>query len=187
MKALTFSVLTLGLLCNGALGEQRPVEPTPFEAFASKPSARVLFTQQVGSIDSSDAKVKVTVLVVDDVEQPPEKMRGVRFDLENNSARDQVYLAEAELSVVKRELGWMNDGPSPVLRGDSAPYQVEGTQSCWMPKRPLRILCPDYYVGPDHSGLRLRSYGGPLFTFPDRKPSELAALIDRATVALEKH
>lgn len=129
----------------------------------------------------------MTVLVVDDVEQPPEKMRGVRFDLENNSARDQVYLAEAELSVVKRELGWMEEGLRFLKSSGSAPYNVFGTQSCRMPKRPLRILCPDYYAGPDHSGLRLRSYGGPLFTFPDRKPSELAALIDRATVALEKH
>lgn len=185
MKALTFSALTLGLLCNGALGGQPAPEPTPFEAFASKPSAQVQFTQQVGAIDSSDAKVKVTALVVDDIEHPTEQMRGVRFDLENNSARDQVYLDEGQLGVVRRQLGGMEKGLRFMDR-DAAPYNVFGTQSCWMQKRPLRILCPDYYAGPDHSGLRLRSYGGPLFEFPDRKPSELAELIDRATAALEK-
>jgi hypothetical protein len=186
MKVLSFSVFAFTALCNGALADQPPTEPTAFEAFATKPSARVLFTEHVGSIDSTDAKLKVTALVMDDVEHPAEKMRGVRFELENNTAQDQVYLDDTQLALAKREVATLEPGAELMKKNADAPYRVMGTQSCWMPKRPQRILCPDFYMGPDHSGLRLGAYDGPNFSFPDRKPAELTALIERAIDALEK-
>jgi len=94
---------------------------------------------------------------------------------------------EAQLTLTKRELAGIEEGIPNLKNEDSAPYRVQGTQSCWMPDPPLRILCPDYYVGPDRSGLRLGALGGPGFEFPDRKPLELAVLIDRAIAELKQH
>src|SRR5262245_59074332 len=95
MKVSSFSVFAFTALCHAVLADQPRTEPTAFETFATKSSARVLFTEHVGSIDSTDAKLRVTALVVDDVERPTEKMSGVRFELENNTTQDQVYLVDA--------------------------------------------------------------------------------------------
>lgn len=178
--------MILGALGGVALAQRPAPEPTALELFAAKPDARVLFSKHVGSIVSSDGKVMITALIVENAQDPRKQMRGVRFDLQSNSAMDQVYLDETQLTSTKREVRLIEWGIEKNVIDDSVPYRVTGTESCWMPEPRVRILCPDYYVGPDWSGLRLRALGGPGFEFPDHKPSELVHLIDLAIAELKQ-
>lgn len=65
-----------------------------------------------------------------------------------------------------------------------APWRVHGTASWRRPVRPTRIPCPSQSVGSDVSGLWLSAYGGTDFSFPGHRPSELAALLEKAAAAL---
>ena len=186
MKLLASAVVILGAASGLALAQAPAPEPTRFEAFISHPNARVRFVKHVGSIHSSDAIVRVAALIVEDIGQSASQMRGVRLALQNNTTADQVYLDEAQLTSVKKALAVIEQGIPALERGDGSPYRVQGTESCWTPDAPVRILCPDYYIGPDGSALRLRASGGPMFQFPNRRPSELIELIDRALAELQK-
>lgn len=163
----------------------RPIEPTAFEAFVSKPSVVVEFTQSVGKLGSDDATAEVFAIVAQDTERPGERMQGVRLTLENNTAIEHLYLDAGELATAKSELAEIEGGIAELKSGTDAPYRVQGTGRCWQPERPMRILCPSFRLGPDGMGLGLAVWGGSGFSFPGRKPSELEPLIDQATATLQ--
>ena len=145
----------------------------------------IVFTQQIGSIESSDASVRISALIISDTAHPSEQMRGVRFTLESNAGLDHVFQDEAQLAAIRGDLAEIEAGIPELKANQNAPYRVQGTASCWMPPRPVCIMCPSYRVGPDWSGLTLGAYGGPDFAYPGRKPSELVELIDRAVIELQ--
>lgn len=170
----------------GLVSAQQAVpEPTDFEAFAAKPGVEIAFTHRVGTIESSDGGLLVDALILDDAANPPAQMRGVRLTLVSNAGQDHVYLEQAQLAAIKTDLEDIQGGIPELESGGDAPYRVQGTASCWMPARPVRILCPSYRVGPDWSGLGLGAYGGPGFAYPGHQPRELAALIELALTELE--
>ncbi len=177
----------LVILPDHVSADEPPVEPTPLEAFAARPSVEIAFEEKVGSIEGSDAKLEVAALILNDAANPPESMRGARFALENNTGQDQAYLDEAQLGALKNELTGIQEGIPKLKTSDSAPYRVQGTGSCWRPPRRVRIMCPSYRVGPDGSGLGLGTFGGWGFSFPGHKPSEVSELIDKAMAALAAH
>ena len=185
MKLFAGAVLVLITVATPAFARGSAPEPTPFEAFALKPSVVIAFTQQVGTIESSDASVKISALIISDTANPSERMRGVRFTLESNAGLDHVFLDEAQLAALKGDLADIEAGIPELKANQDAPYRVQGTGSCWMPARPVRIMCPSYRVGPDWSGLTLGAYGGPGFAYPGHRPSELTELIDRAVTELQ--
>jgi hypothetical protein len=57
-----------------------PPEPTPLEAFASRPTAIVAWANPVGRLESSDSRAIVTALALEDRDSE-ETMRGLRVDL----------------------------------------------------------------------------------------------------------
>jgi hypothetical protein len=162
-------------------------EPTSLEQFASDEDAVITSTTPVGSLDSAEANVSVVALVVTDPAHPTVARRGVRFDFATNNASDQVYLDEDQVRSMRNDLTGLEEGMPWLEEGDGAPSRAQGTAACWMPEKPIRILCPEYYVGPNGSGLTLGAYGGMVFAFPNRKPAELATLVDLALVQLEQH
>lgn len=167
-----------------AFGQDCEVEPTVFESFVSKPSVVVEFTQSIGTLGSTDAMAEVIALVAHDTAQPGERMRGVRLTMGNNAALEQVYLDAGELAAAKSELAEIEAGVAELESEAGAPYRVQGTARCWRPERPMRILCPSYHGSPDGMGLGLGVLGGSGFSFPGKRPSDLAALIDQAAAAL---
>lgn len=187
MKSTTVAAPILAVVSCLAVGQERTTEPTAFEAFVSSPSVVIEFVRPVGSVSSADAKVEVAALIATDTAHPPDRKQGVRFSLESNGWFEQVYLDRDQLASVKEDLAGIEGGIPELETGTGAPYRVQGTASCWMPARPVRILCPSYRVGPDWSGMTLGAYGGKGFAYPGRRPSELAALIDAALTALEAH
>ncbi len=84
------SAITVAALCgfvlNVGLAQVRPtlsLQPTRLEAFAGQPTAKVTWSKQVGQIESHEARVIVTALMIKDAVQPPHQMCGIRLDLAN--------------------------------------------------------------------------------------------------------
>ena len=164
-------------------GERPPVEPTALESFVAKPAVVLDFAEEVGSLRSSDASVVVAAIIASDTGRPGERMQGVRFAMENNTGTAQVYLDETQLSQLIEDLTGIDEG-IPELESGGAPYRVQGTGACWMPARPMRILCPSYRIGPDWAGMTLATFGGRGFEYPGHRPSELRAIVQEAMALL---
>lgn len=156
-----------------------PPEPTALESFIAEQGVVLDLAEEVGSLRSTDASVAIAAVIASDTGRPGVRMRGLRFVMENNTGTDRAYLDETQLAALLDDLAGIETG-IPELEAGGSPYRVQGTGACWMPARPMRILCPSYRIGPDWTGLTLAVYGGRGFEYPDHRPAELAALIRRA-------
>jgi hypothetical protein len=184
-------VAALCALLNVSLAQIKPtpsLQPTRLEAFAAQPTAQVTWSTEVGQIESSEARAIVTALVITDAAQPPHRMCGIRIDLANQRAKDQVYLGEAKPQAVKRALEEI-EGEIATFRKEPAdsPYRYHGAAEFWHPQLKVHTLNAAYYIAPDSTGLSLSAYKGQEFRFPNHRPLELARLIDTATAELEQH
>lgn len=182
--ALLLSIATG--IAGPAFSRPQEIEPTAFGSFVSKPSIVVEFRQSIGTLRSTDAAAEVIALVAHDTARPGERMQGIQLTLEDNTTFEHLYLDAGELVTAKSELAEIESGIEELKAGTGAPDRVQGTARCWKPERPMRILCPSYRFGPDGKGLGLAVWGGSGFSFPERKPSELVALIDQAQATLKE-
>jgi len=188
----TATVATLfGLFFNIGLAQVNPtpsLQPTPLEAFAGQPSAQVTWSKEVGRIESAEARVVVTALVVEDAVQPPHRMRGIRIELTNQNATDQVYLDEAKLEAMKKALEEIESGIEGFRneRGDG-PLRYLGACELRQSRPTVHTLSAAYYIAPDSSGLSLSAFKGQQFRFPNHRPSELAEAIGRVMDGLKDH
>jgi hypothetical protein len=182
--AMKTATLALVLVASNALAGEHAPEPTAFEKFITDPNVLVDFEHWIGSLVSGDAKANVSVLAAHDTADPAKRMRGLRLTMEDNAGSDSVHLDESQFAALKDDLASVESLQASMRKESGAPYLVAGTASCWMPERPIRILCTSYRIGPDWTGLLLAAYGGRVFEFPGRSTVELATLIDQAQAAL---
>lgn len=178
-------VFNIGL---AQLNQTPSLQPTPLEAFAGQPTAQVTWSKEAGRIESIEARVVVTALIVKDTVQPPHRMRGVRIDLTNQNATDQVYLDEAKLEAVKEALEEIESGIKSFLNEqESTPYRYLGSAEFRQIRPRVHTLSAAYYIAPDSTGLSLSAFKGQQFRFPNHRPSELAEAIGRAMEELKQH
>jgi hypothetical protein len=180
-----------GFLLNIGLAQIKPtpsLQPTSLEAFAGQSTAQVTWSKEVGQIESDEARVIVTALMIKDAVQSPYQMCGIRIDLANQNARDQVYLEEAKLEAVRMALEEIENGIESFRKEPaSSPYRYLGAAEFWHPHLEVHTLNAAYYIAPDSSGLLLSAYKGQGFRFPDHRPSELAKAIGKAMDELKHH
>ncbi len=187
-SAATLAVL-FGLLFNIGVAQVKPTPslPTKLEAFATQPSARVVWAKEVGRIDSDEARVVITALIVEDAVPLPARMRGIRIDLVNQKAKDEVYLEEAKLEAVTKALEEIESGIESFRKEpESAPYRYLGAAEFWHPRLSIHTLNAAYYIAPDSLGLSLSAYKEQQFRFPNHRPAELAQAIARAIDELKQ-
>jgi hypothetical protein len=187
---LIAAVELFALLLNVVLVQVTPtaLKPTKLEAFTGSPTAHVKWSKEVGRIDEARVHAVVTVLSVEDVRQPPHRMRGIRIDLTNESATDQIYLEEDTLTRIKSALGEIQSGIESFRRDRSdTPIRYFGAEEFWRPYERIHTLNAAYYIRPDSSGLSLSAYKSQEFRFPGHTPSELAELIGRAIRELQQN
>jgi hypothetical protein len=164
------------------------------EWFARQPATHVAWSDEVGRLDSTDAHAVVTAIVLEDTAQPPDRLRGIRIDLANQSTKDEVYLDEETLGVYEKALNEISHS-APQVR-DSYLRNVKpggvsyfGAEVFWYGDRPARVRALDaaYYFTSDSSGLALHAGKNAEFRFPKQDPLQLAAVIERATDQLKSH
>jgi len=167
-----------GFLLRVGLAQVAPtpyLQPTRLEAFAGQPGAKVTWSKRVGQIESDEARVIVTALMIKDAVRPPHQMCGIRIDLASQNARDQVYLEEAKLEAVKKALEEIDSAIEGYRKEPAdSPYRYYGAAEFWHPQLKVHTLNAAYYIAPDSSGLSLSASKGQGFRFPDHRPSELA-------------
>ena len=181
MKVLL--LVTAFVLCGATLVNEPT--PTALEAFVSEPDTRIKQAVDVGRLDSADALLSMTALVLVNDGQRAGEMKGVRFVLHNNVGMDTIYLDPTQLDRLRQDLNGLEIGQATVEEdsGD-APYKVQGTESCWNPKSTARILCPSTYTFPDGSGLSVHALFSRDFQFPNRSAKELMELVESSLRAL---
>jgi hypothetical protein len=165
------------------------LQPTPLEAFARQPATHIVWSKEVGRIESSEAQAVITALIFEDTAQPPDRMRGIRIDLASRESEDQVFLGEETLSVYKNALDVierdaMRERNEGTAREHLTPGGISfgGAEVFWYAdKKPqVHALNAAYYFAPDSSGLFVSAFKGDGFRFPDQQPSQLSQAIARA-------
>lgn len=188
--AVTVAAL-LGFLLNVTLAQVKPtppLQPTRLEAFALQPTAEVTWSKEVGQLESNEARVIVTALMIKDAAQPPHQMCGIRIDLTNRKASDQVYLEEAKLEAVRKALEEIESAIEGFRKERSdTPYRYHGAAEFWHPHLRVHTINAAYYIAPDSSGLSLSAYKGQEFRFPGHRPSEFGKAIGMAMDELKRH
>ncbi|HJP91263.1 MAG TPA: hypothetical protein VJ875_04860 [Pyrinomonadaceae bacterium] len=163
------------------------LQPTVLEIFARQPTARIRWSKEVGRIESPEVGVVITALVIEDAVHAPGRMRGVRIDLFNKNARDQVYLEMARLGPVKKALDEIESEINAFQKEQAeGTYRCRGAAEFWHPDQRIHTLNAAYCIAPDWSGLSLSAYKAQGFRFTGHRPSELAAAIGRAMEELER-
>jgi hypothetical protein len=191
MRSAAAVAALCGFLLNIGLAQVKPtpsLQPTPLEVFAARPTAQIKWSEAVGHIDSGETRVIVTALIIENSVEPPHRMRGIRIDLANQNARDQVYVEEGKLEALKNALHEIESGIESFRKEpESSPYRYLGAAEFWHPNVMVHTLNAAYYIAPHSSGLSLSAYKGHEFRFPDHRPSELAKAISQAMNELKQH
>jgi hypothetical protein len=188
--AITVTVIC-GFLLNVGLAQVKPtpsLQPTSLEAFAEQSTAQVTWSKEVGQIESVEARVMVTALTIEDAVHIPQRMCGIRIDLANQNAKDQVYLEEAKLEAVRKALEEIESGIESFRKEPAdSPYRYLGAAEFWHPHLKVHTLNAAYYIAPDSSGLSLSAYKGQQFRFPNHRLAELAKVMGMAMDELKRH
>jgi hypothetical protein len=153
------------------------LEPTPLEAFAGRPTARVAWSKVIGRLESQESRATVTALILEDVTSEPSVMRGIRVDLahigahpscdwKNSAWRIMCQRANAAVYVEDGRLEAVSNG---IKRGAAA-------------LRPMEFISQYRTTNPLQASTGLIVCG---YQFSDRQPGDLAELFTRAIAELK--
>ena len=78
-------VVTLTIALTATIADAQAPEPplTRLEQFAARPGAAVVWSQQIGQLDSPVAHARLTAVAIEEPTSTPRIMRGLRIDLEH--------------------------------------------------------------------------------------------------------
>jgi hypothetical protein len=79
--------------------------PTALEAFARQPATHVVWSGEVGRLDSREAHAIVTFLVLENSAQPHDRVGGIRIDLSSPARKTQFILGRKRLLFTR--IRWM--------------------------------------------------------------------------------
>ena len=196
MKLVGGSLLLVFVSCVGQAqlitATASDVHPTPLEAFAKQKGSRIIRSEEIGRIESSEANAMITALAVEDTAQPPDRLQGVRIDLSDQDGKDQVYLGEETLPAFRDALDqisrdaargceWNAGGvcPANMVVGSCLFKYIDKTPS-------VHTLTAGHYFHPGSSGLVLTTIGVGRFWFPNQDASLLSAAFGRAMDRLKQ-
>ena len=139
------------------------------------PATHIAWSREIGRIDSSDAHAVLTALILEDTARPPDRMRGVRIDLQNHRFKDQVYLGEETLATYRDaldEISRLAKREGKQLQSGQTAYYGAGVFCCQVPR--VHALGAADYTAPNSSGLSLSAYKGEEFRFPGQEAAQLS-------------
>jgi hypothetical protein len=184
MRSVASAATLCGLLLNvgfAQVNSKPSLQPTRLEAFASLPTAHITWSKEVGRLERPEARAIVTALVVENPHQPPYRRRGIRIELSNQKARDQVYIEDTHLEAVKQALDKIANGIGEFRNEPrSSPLMCLGACELRQPCPTVHTLDAAYYIARDSSGLSLSAFKAQEFRFPGYSPSRLATAIAKA-------
>jgi hypothetical protein len=165
-----------------ALAQQPDVAPTELEAFVSNPSVIVENEALVGQLGSLDSVIRIFAIEAQDRSNPGSISRGARIELANNAWNETVYLDAPQLAELSHQLNMMMIGTDSQRKKQRPNWPLTiGTELCWKPDAPLRILCPSYSIDKVGETLAISVYGArESFPFPGNQLVDLAQFVEAA-------
>ncbi len=158
-------------------------EPTRLHTIASADGSKLVWSELLGRIESSDARATVSVIEVESPEE--ERVRGMKIMLENSRSTDQIYLTESLLSVLQEELEFLEFSRQFDDECQAQRFCMHGIARCRPSQTVRQAYCPGRYTTANsEEGLSL-STPRHSFKFPSVGTEHLNALIDEAIQALE--
>jgi hypothetical protein len=163
--------------------DEQPSElpPSPFEAFAARATATVVWSKLIGRLKGPESRATVTALILEDATATPRVMRGLRIDLAHIGAPpscDWKYVAWTIMCKRANAAVYVEEGRLEEVRN-----MLKRDQSAVL--RPMEFI--SHYgtslpvPGQASTGLIVCGY-----QFSDRRGSELAALFARAIAELKE-
>jgi len=155
--------------------------PSSFATFAQQPQARVIWSTEVGRLESRDSHALVTALMVENSSRPSERMRGVRIDFSWSDKKSTIYLAE---SLLQQEKNIFDELSVDVARGGVFPSSsgLGFIGSCEFRDNPgLYPLVANFNSsGPDAPALGIMVGPKEQVLFPGLTPSHLSRVLGDA-------
>lgn len=187
MKAVIATVLNCALLAVTASSQSVGSEPSPMEAFASHQDVRTTWSNQVARWEQDGTRVVLTAVVLEDNAR---KFRGVKVDLSNENARDQVYLDEQAAERTRLALVEISDAVT--LTGMPGVGGCTGAKEFWpgydWPWNKYHELNVSFCGDSKSRVLVLSGRGKPgSFHFPGKSPAVLAEILASAVEQLKQH
>lgn len=152
-------------------------------AIASLGAERVIWSSEVGRLDSGATHAVFTLLATEDAARPDQPMRGLRVELSSPDGTGTRYITEADLPLLRKKI----DGLVTASAQEQLPYSPSimiGT-SCpgEKEKTPLDFgYHIQYAQAPE---LSLGGAGLPYFVFIGSKPSQLADIFRKVIEELK--
>jgi hypothetical protein len=93
---IAFSIIVLMLATQQQTVPMDNLPQSPLEAFAARSTTEVVWSKEIGQLESQKARTRVTALILQDTTSTPSVMRGIRIDLVHtiaNPSCDWKYVA----------------------------------------------------------------------------------------------
>jgi hypothetical protein len=151
-----------------------------------QPNARVYSSSQIATLESEGSRAVFTGLIVADPAQQDRKIRGIRIAFSDAGWTRAAYVDEARLQPLKDAVDRLSADLEPSLPR-LAPRNEGYLGSCEFRDHPEAYpVHVDYcYSGWCSPGLRITS--PTMILFPNRKPSDLSAILGSAIEYLKTH
>ena len=179
--------LELGQLSSA--DEMQDPLPTPFEEYANRPTANLVFSRETSHLSGGQTQITITAIVIEDGEQHPKRMQGIQVDLIGEDGTDRVYLDTDGISTVLRGIRQLQQWNAmfPMKKELGHEFGIRGTTKCAPSSvTVVHTLCPEYFSFRESSGIALRASGkGQWFPLPGLDLQELADAIGSAIPVLE--
>lgn len=153
--------------------------PTPLQALATHPEARILWTEEVARIETPEAATVITAL---EVENPDEESpaRGILVELESAGAEDEFFVDSADIKQFMNELAGLEPLISKSYSGEPCGAKhscISGIARCRPSQHIPQAYCPEvrtFTAGGQALILRTPEI---YFEFPDVPPSAMLAAV----------
>ena len=177
LGGLVFAILSTPARGQSA-DEVSVPEPTRLHAIASADSSKLLWSELVGDLESSDARATVTVIEVESLQG--DRVRGIKIMLEDSTSIDQIYLTDNLLSNFRDEIEHLDFSRQFYGKCEAKHLCMQGIARCRPSQSVRQVYCPGRYSTPDsEEGLNL-STPRHSFMFPSVGTEQLIALIGEA-------
>lgn len=185
---LLLSGLIAATLSSPALGqsdfETSVPEPTRLHATASADGSKLVWSELIGDIESSDAHATVSVIEVESLQG--DRIRGMKIMLENSTSTDQIYITENLLFNFRDEIEHLKNSRQFYEKCEAKHLCMQGIARCRPSQSERQAYCPGRYSTPDaEEGLNLTTPRH-TFMFPAVGTKQLITLIGEAIEMLER-
>ena len=181
------STILLGFLaCIAGAQVNMPSAPGSFPK--QQPKVHIIWSGEVGRLESRDSHAVVTALILEDLNQQPKRMREVRIDLSSAGKHSSIYLDESLLRPEKKIFDNLTRDIERFER--SSLYSAAGWAfigSCEFREHPdVYPLVADYnYSGTQAPALRIIGPTGEQIMFQGLMPRNLSKVLGDAIEELK--